>query len=82
MPGAFFQTVADAWNGARQCFWVREKRALCELAYVDAAHAERRWEELPGPVREKLVAGVRAGVELGAACASLILQTERAGTTR
>jgi hypothetical protein len=47
----------------------REHRALLALALLPAELAGRRWQELSGDERRKIVFAARAAVELGKACA-------------
>lgn len=71
-------TIGAAWDGRVGAFWVRERRALCELAYLDPSLADRAWKDLPPQTREKLLLGVRAAIELGSECSRMLLAQVRA----
>lgn len=64
--------VAEAWDyRGEHCLEPRgrEHRALLALALLPADLAGRRWHDLSGDERRKIVFAARAAVELGKACA-------------
>ena len=51
----------------------RVRSALCILGSVDVFYASRLWCELAPQVREQLLTGLRAGIDLGAMCSRVVL---------
>ena len=51
----------------------RMRSALCVLASVDPYYADRVWCEMAPQLREQLLTGLRAGIDLGAMCSRVVL---------
>lgn len=70
MSHPLVSAMGMAWDGAHDA---RQRRALCVLGNVDPDHAARAWRELSPEVRERLLGGLRSGIELGAICSRVVL---------
>jgi hypothetical protein len=51
----------------------RVRSALCILGSVDSYYSSRVWCELSPQVREQLLTGLRAGIDLGVMCSRVVL---------
>lgn len=68
----FIARLAEAWDlQGRHAFLAGggEHRALLGLAYLPMELAKKRWNDLTGEQRRRLVVAARQGVDFGRQCA-------------
>lgn len=68
----FIGRMAEAWDGLGRHPLVaggREHRALLGLAWLPPELEKRKWNDLTGEQRRRLIVAARQAVEFGRACA-------------
>lgn len=69
-----FSALGDAWSGrGNDVLMLAERESLCALAYLPADLAKLRWESIDHENKVKLLLAFRRGVDLGLACARLLI---------